>query len=69
MENCCLFAEIFSISYQQRCGTSHLKQKETAEFMTDFRAINGLLNSHSLAQALEEVGRVKATCELVLLIL
>ena len=45
MENCCLFAEIFNILYQQRCWTSHLKQKETAEFMTDFRAINGLLNS------------------------
>ena len=45
MENCCLFAEIFNILYQQRCWTSHLKQKETAEFMTNFRAINGLLNS------------------------
>ena len=45
MENCCLFAEIFNILYQQRCWTSHLKQKETAETMTNFRAINGLLNS------------------------
>ena len=45
MENCCLFAEIFNILYQQRCGTSHLKQKETAETMTDFRAVNGLLHS------------------------
>ena len=45
MENCCLFAEIFNILYQQRCWTSHLKQKETAETMTNFRAVNGLLNS------------------------
>lgn len=51
VENCCLFAEIFNILYQQRCWTSHLKQKETAETMTNFRAINGLL--HSLLPFLE----------------
>jgi len=33
MENCCLFAEIFNILYQQRCWTT--------ETMTNFRAING----------------------------
>ena len=45
MENCCLFAEIFNILYQQRFWTSHLKQKETAEIKTNFRSINRILNS------------------------
>ena len=45
MENCCSFAKIFNILYQIEMLNVALKQKETAETMTNFRAINGLLNS------------------------